>query len=216
MKHSLAILLLALSSNFDNLVVGFFYGARKISLPVLINLMIAFIVGAGSFLAMGAGRLICRVTCTSFGNYLGSAVLFGVGAWFIVREYRRVKVSKVCSTGPSGRKIDAPKNLWHTLNEILETPDRADLDRSGNIDLKEGALLGLALTLNNLAACLGAGISGLEPFLTTGAIAFLSLLMMMLGMRFGHFFANGWLGKQAGLIAGLLLIVISIFEFFVN
>ncbi len=207
MDHFLTIFLLALAANLDNLIVGIYYGTKKTNLSIGTNFLIALVVGTGSLLAMLFGRLIARVTSPHLANYLGSFLLIFAGIWIVIQERRRI-----------GRfdALNGSQNLFYNLNVILKTPAYADLDGSGHIDCKEGGLLGIALTLNNLAACLGAGVSGLEPFLAAGLIAFLSLLLLSLGIKFGHFCASRGLKKYAGEIAGLLLAITGLYELFVS
>ncbi len=49
------------------------------------------------------------------------------------------------------------------LGQLISDPGRADRDYSGCIEAGEAAVLGLALTLNNLANGFAAGMLGLSP-----------------------------------------------------
>jgi putative Mn2+ efflux pump MntP len=50
--HVLAVLVLATSSNFDNVGVGIAYGIRGTCIPFASNLIIAVISGTGTLLSM--------------------------------------------------------------------------------------------------------------------------------------------------------------------
>lgn len=65
-------------------------------------------------------------------------------------------------------------------------------------------LLGLALTLNNLAGGIGGGMAGLNPGLTAAITLVTSLAFFVGGMRIGHNYFAKWIGERAsclGLIA---------------
>ena len=96
---------------------------------------------------------------------------------------------------------------------ILNHPILADRDFSGHIDLREATALAFGLTLNNIPNGIGAGLLGLNAVLTTSAVFLLSILTILAGISGGHL-GYRRLGKSAGLVSGLLLIAIGVYEFF--
>ncbi|MBV9851418.1 MAG: hypothetical protein JO250_17250, partial [Armatimonadetes bacterium] len=68
--------------------------------------------------------------------------------------------------GPAARRV--PPGRWgrrgggdgggNAPRRTLGDPREADLDRSRDIDMREGTLLGLALSLNNVGGGLSAGL----------------------------------------------------------
>jgi putative sporulation protein YtaF len=98
------------------------------------------------------------------------------------------------------------------LGTILDDPFKADYDYSGSIELKEAMVLALALTLNNLSCGFAAGLMGLNIFLMVGTSFIVSLLFFYTGIKVGLLFIAPWLGDKGDLAAGIILILLGIYE----
>ena len=185
--HLLITLLLALSSNLDNLVVSISYGTRKINIPFASNLLIAVITGSATLAAMLAGKFISGLIHPWYANYIGAMLIVFSGIRIFINETLRT-----C-------EYDAPIKY---------------IDSRGTISLKDGFLLGLALTVNNLANGIGAGMTGLSHILTPLFVAAFSLISIWLGLKIGYNCFSRLPVILAGPASGLLLILIGLFEMF--
>lgn len=214
MKDFFAVLLLALSANLDSLVIGMYYGVKNTRILLSTNLLIAFIVGTGSLLSLLFGKLVAQFVSPSIAHCGGDGLIIAAGLWIIRQEAKKRRRVEVVSgfEESSPQDLSAFKGFFHTLGTILETPAYADQDNSGDINYKEGVLLGFALALNNLIICLGLGVSGLEPFLVAGLNAFLSLLLLSLGIKLGCLWFSEGLKRYAGEITGFLLVLTGLYE----
>ena len=85
----LAIALLAISSNLDNVGVGTSYGARRINIAFNANLLIAFVTTTGTFLSMVTGNEIRNFVDPNIANALGALMIGGTGVWIFLREISR-------------------------------------------------------------------------------------------------------------------------------
>ncbi len=210
--HFLAILLLAISCNLDNVGVGLAYGARGIGIPMASNLLIALITAAGTGLCIVFGQQIFQVLPAEVGIMLGAVLLIGMGVWIIRQEF----VAGGHRAPEALRSVPAKgmtqKSWLRRLILILQNPVLADRDSSGHIDLKESLLLSMALMLNNIPNGVGAGLLGLSTLFTTIMVGFLSVLTFWLGIALGRTMGVLWLGRHAGTISGLMLIVIGLAE----
>ncbi len=95
---------------------------------------------------------------------------------------------------------------------ILGQPCLADQDFSGHIDLREGAVLGLALMLNNLPNGVAAGMLQLPVAPTILVVVLLSIITFWVGIGLGQNLAVRWLGKRAWVVSGLILIGLGSLE----
>jgi len=207
----LVIIILALSSNLDNIGVASSYGIRKISIPFSSNLLIAFITGTGTLASMLAGRSVYKFLDPQTAGTAGAAIIIAVGVWVLFKEMVMRK-PKVAPLNHDSRQSISHLPVHRKINAILDNPFMADMDFSGHISLKEGMLLGIALTFNNLANGIGAGMMGLSVTLTTALVVVFSILTIWVGLEFGNHYGVRWLGKSAGPAAGLLLILVGIYE----
>ncbi len=205
----LSTVLLAVSSNLDNLGVGISYGMRKVRIPWQSNLIIAVITSAGTWLSMTFGSLVSYAMDPAMAGTVGAFIIMGAGVWVIFLDRYQGKKERERS-GPVS-VYDVPPFIARIFS-FLKEPLRADLDASGTISLYEGTLLGLALTINNVSSGIGAGMTGANPVATTVFVLLLSLLMLSGGVILGSSYAARWLGDKAGIVGGILLIMIGIFE----
>jgi putative sporulation protein YtaF len=209
----LSILLLAVSSNLDNVGVGTAYGVRKIRIPFSSNILIALITSTGTWLSMLMGKSIGMMLNTQLAGYLGASIIIAVGLWIFLSETGIVREKRSYDLSEANDRPDiSGKHIFKKIYIILDNPFAADSDFSGHISLKEGVLLGFALTLNNLANGVGAGMMGLDIELATIFVGIFSIITIWVGLAAGCK-GSFLLGKLAGPVSGLLLILIGVIEF---
>ncbi len=210
--ESSLILLMAISCNLDNVGIGIAYGARGISIPLGSNLLIAAITTLGTFLSTAFGRSLFLFLKPETANHLGSAILIGAGVWVAVYD-SVASASQVLHASENAAVMSAaPRSFFRRVLAILNNPCSADTDHSSHIDLKEGSVLGLALTLNNIANGVGAGLIGLNIVWLAVSVFLFSIATIVAGLMIGGRYGNRVFGRYSGLAAGLLLICIGIFE----
>ncbi|MFC5604260.1 manganese efflux pump MntP family protein [Sporosarcina koreensis] len=103
--------------------------------------------------------------------------------------------------------------LWVVIKS--SSPSQGCTNKMDSIHWKESIVLGFILALNCLSIGFGAGITGVEPYLTSVAIGIFSFISIMLGVRLGEHIGTSWLGQQAERIGGILLMAIGLFEVFI-
>lgn len=190
--------MIGIASNLDNAGVGVAYGVRKIRIPAFSNLTIAF-MGFLATLASGFfGNWISLGMTPFMGNVIGMTVLVTIGIRVICQPFHEKKVRQQFDSSP--------------LIHVLRNPEEADLDGSKTISFVESIVLGIALSINNLAGGFDAGITHLNIWITSlisGMFSYLSVgLCAYLGLRFG---AEKF-GKQAPIVAGVLLILVGLHQ----
>lgn len=187
----LASLLFAISANMDNFTVGLVYGIKKIRIGVFSNLIIALITGMGTLLSMSLGLFICRFVSVKVSNILGSAILIILGLYFILDYYRD-----------------------YNSNSVLKNPEKADENKSGDIDIKEAFALAMALSMNNMALGIGASITGLNVLVTTVFTTFFSIVFIITGFNIGKSCFPNLLCKYSPLASAIIIIILGLHEMF--
>jgi putative sporulation protein YtaF len=99
-----------------------------------------------------------------------------------------------------------------SLRQILSDLTRADQNRSRDIDAREATLLAVAVSLNNLGGGVGAGLAHLSTLWMALSSAVVSFLVVWLGAWTGGRLGGARLGKQAQTIAGLLLVLVGLWQ----
>lgn len=190
------ILVFVLGANFDNIAVGTAYGFKGINLSFKMNLLIAFITSIGTLLSMSIGLVIYNLLPYNFTNIFGGVLIVILGLYFLKDFFKET----------------LNKNTEGELTEILNTPEKADIDHSGDIDFKEALTLGTALTLNNFGMGIGASIAGMNIFLTSLLTFIFSVISFRIGCTIGSKFNDSFIHNYGNLISSLILISLGIIE----
>ncbi len=211
--HLGAILLLAFSSNLDNVGVGVSYGIRKINIPFTSNLLIAVVTSIGTLLSVLLGQSIYLFISAEMTGLLGGGIIIAAGLWVLFQEKFMHRGQEPQEETPLVVETGSPGFSFRQIVSILDNPIIADKDFSGHIDLREAVALSLGLTINNIPNGVGAGMVGCGAILMTGAVFLFSILTIWIGIS-GGLAGYKWLGRFTGMIAGLILIGIGLYEIF--
>jgi putative sporulation protein YtaF len=206
--HLLSSLLFGISANIDNFTVGIAYGIKKIKIGIFSNLLIAIISAVGTFLSMSTGTIIVQLISSKLANILGSVILILIGIWFVIDFFTKLYSKNI------NEQYNVENNLYN-YKELLDTPEIADINNSGNIDVKESISLALALTINNIGVGIGASITGLNILLTTGITFIFSIIAILLGCLIGRSYLSKLFGEYAPLVSGIMIIILGAYELFI-
>jgi len=107
---------------------------------------------------MGVGKILFGFVPIIVSNIIGGALLILIGLYALWKTILEGK-QKNTDNERSGCSM---KNYI----DILDAPEKADLDKSGTIDARESISLALALSINNMGLGIGASITGMNVFIT--------------------------------------------------
>ena len=199
----LSILLFVIAASLDILVVSLAYGLKDIKINFSSTLVIASISALGTFISMILGKFLVDLIPVKLGDIIGGLVLLALGFYSIYSYFKEKKIL----TSHNSENNSSP-------TFILENPEVADKDKSGNIDFKESLALSLALALNNFGLGIGASISGLNIAFTTISTFIISLIFISLGFYLSKTIKSKNISKNSKLIAGIIIIILSLFIIF--
>ena len=199
----LSILLFVIAASLDILVVSLAYGLKDIKINFSSTLVIASISALGTFISMILGKFLVDLIPIKLGDIIGGLVLLLLGFYSIYSYFKEKKIL----TSHNSENNSSP-------TFILENPEVADKDKSGNIDFKESLALSLALALNNFGLGIGASISGLNIAFTTISTFIISLIFISLGFYLSKTIKSKNISKNSNLISGIIIIILSLFIIF--
>ena len=199
----LSILLFVVAASLDILVVSLAYGLKDIKINFSSTLVIASISALGTFISMILGKFLVDLIPVKLGDIIGGLVLLALGFYSIYSYFKEKKIL----TSHNSENNSSP-------TFILENPEVADKDKSGNIDFKESLALSLALALNNFGLGIGASISGLNIAFTTISTFIISLIFISLGFYLSKTIKSKNISKNSNLIAGIIIVILSLFIIF--
>ncbi len=207
----LPILLLAISSNGDNVAVGVAYGIGRINVPLTSNFLIAVVTGVCTLIFMYAGQGIGSMMSPRLAGSIGGVIIAAIGGWVIVQS-----IYSGCGRDNPWPGKTSPRNrqpgVFTRLLSVLDNPAGADSDFSRRIEPKESWVLAIALCLNNSVNGVAAGMVGMNPVLLTVAVMLFSMLMLSAGLAAGSQLSKKWVSGFSGVLSGVMLMLLGLYE----
>ena len=188
--------LIGIASNLDNAGVGIAYGIRKIRISWFNNFIIAFL-GFIYFISWIFGNWIALFISEFTANLIGAIVLGIIGVFILCQPFL-------------GQRNTVGSKDGNVLMGILRDPEKADFDGSKTISFSEAIVLGIALSINNIAGGFDAGVTNLNLWLTATISGVFSFICISGFAYVGKRYLAEYLGKWATVTAGVLLILIGI------
>ncbi|UPM53957.1 sporulation membrane protein YtaF [Gottfriedia acidiceleris] len=203
----ITVLFLAFSSSIDNFGVGITYGIRGIKVGLVANLIISIIAFIFSEAGIVSGQYISKVFPGTLSNVIGAFFLLVIGLRIVLLTFPRKDKQNIINNDD--------ESVSNIVTNYLSSPEKADVDHSGDISSFEAIILGTAVSMNALTNGLGVGLIGLSPFAISIAASIFSFLAIWLGVLLGKKVANvkigGWsLGQFSSIISGIILVLIAI------
>ena len=205
--HLLGSLWLGISTNVDNLGVGVAYGVKRIRIGMMSNLLVAFFNAMGTLLSMTAGETISKLLPATISGYIGNSIIILVGIWGLINTFGFW--GSDTEKTPTGE----PQEIIQ-LEYIAQHPESLDPNRSGHVKMRECLPLAYALSISNLATGVGAGLAGYN----VGFLVLIMFIFSMLGISVGYFIGRkcslALPGRWPGILSGVLLIALGVYEMF--
>ncbi|TCS83562.1 sporulation membrane protein YtaF [Tepidibacillus fermentans] len=210
-----SLLILSLAVSLDSFSVGVTYGLRKVIIPIYSIMIISIASATMILLSMQLGIWIQYFLSPHVAKFTGATILIFIGLWAIIQVFRQKNEDDDHEISYDIQKIlTIELKKLGLMIQILKTPMKADIDRSGSISSIEAIFLGLALSLDAFGAGLGASLIGFKPLITAITIAGMSGLFILIGIKIGFWFSEiRWL-KKFTLIPGIILILMGFYRFF--
>lgn len=201
----IVILAFALSSSIDNLGVGISYGIKGIQIGIWANLIITVICFLFSEVGILFGKWLSLVIPGVFPVFFGAFLLIIIGIRIILLA------------APNKNKVYLEKEDLKDITSVKTNPkdsERSEIDKSGEIGLKEACILGIALSANSVTNGISAGLFGLSPLVISLTAAVGSFLMVWIGVLLGCKVAeikigSFTLGQFGTIISGIILLLIA-------
>lgn len=201
-------LFIALALSLDAFVACFSYGACKIKIPLASVLVIDAICS----LSIGASFLIGTLLKGFIPGQVTSAVcfilLFFLGMTKLLDGITKSLIQKY---GAISSNIKFSFCNFRFVLSLYANPECADTDHSKTISPKEAVSLAIALSLDGLAAGLGAALGNVNGFAVFLCSFFTESLAVFCGAALGNR-AAGRLSFNISWLGGLMLILLAFFK----
>jgi putative sporulation protein YtaF len=203
-------LMFGLAVSADGFMVGIAYGIKRIKIPFLSLILIACASSLAVTFSMICGKGLAAVLSPSWTSILGTAMLIIIGLYFLLQTVKE-RINKIEAPGDSAI-FTINLEFLGIIVQILKKPSSADMDSSGEINLKEAFFLGLALAMDALGAGIGAAMTGLNILFTAISVGMLKFILVNSGMYLGEAVKSKYIEGISSLLPGIILITIGIIE----
>lgn len=200
----LAAIIIAFTSNLDNLGFGLAYGMRSQCIPLVPNLIVASLTMLATGFSIYLGSEIKQTMPITIVNICGGIVIAGIGVFTIFGAKLTVHFP---AAFPRKKASNHPSKVSRRKSQ------RLPYLKSGygkGISLRQSVVIGMALSCNNVVTGVAGGAAGIPLGATTILAGILSLICVGSGSRLGSVAGARIFGNVAPLAAGLLLIAIGI------
>ena len=199
---------MVLELSLDTFTAGVALGTQKIMVPFRSVLAISLTCSASLWLAISLGGWIGNWISPRTGAVIGCVILVMMGS---VRLFDGVikELLRRCCENKEGM-VFYRKNLKIFLQVCVDST-QADFNRSQSLSVPEAISLAAALSVDGLAAGVGAGILDVSHWLIFLIAMLINLFAVHLGCRTGIRFSRKH-EQDISWVAGALLIVLGLIK----
>jgi len=198
---------LAPAISIDALVASFAYGSQKMKISIGATLIIGLISGGLLGITLFLGERMGGLMPDWLAGLISFTILFGLGTLRIFDSWLKNYIRK----RGSGGEIKFSAFRLTFILQIYADPETADTDGSRTLSPGEALSLGIALSLDGIAAGLGAGLLGAPPLLSAGLTSLLTIIAIVAGGKLGGRLASV-LTRDISWVSGGLLILLAVLQ----
>ena len=211
-------ILMAVALSLDGFGVGLAYGLRRICIPVGSLIVIALCTVFAMGISMLFGSWVTLWLRFIPARLVGAAILFTLGVFQLARAIWNRKREIFPPAVPAIAVVVQEPVLEPVFRfqlsflglviQVLKTPEIADVDGSGGIDLRESFLLGIALAMDAFACGIGAAMAGMT-LSVIAIVALTQIIILCLGQQLAGKIPENWMAK-ADYLPGAVLILVGL------
>lgn len=203
--HVISIILFAIASSSDNFVIGLSYGAKRIKINLISNLIVSTISGVGTFIAMIFGGVFHNFIPVYASKAIGSITIILFGLYMLIVAFKN----------KHQENIEEEKNNDKYYTKVFKNPEIVDKNHSKVIEYKEAIVLGFILCLNNIGLGIAASIVGINIYAASLASLAFSIVFIPLGCYVGEKIIYTQLSRNSETIAAIIIILLGVYEIFI-
>lgn len=201
-------LLIAIAICVDSFALGITYGIKQIKIPkiaiLIINMVTIFALGISIY----SGHIIRQFISQEAATMISCLVLVGLGSFFIIESYL-----KYLSKNKSDNKLI--KFYIPRLGIIIDIAldvTKADMDISGDINIKEALYLGIVLAIDALGAGFGFSMGGSNYIFFLLMVFIINIFSIFYGIFLGRKVESYRNSLRTSLLPGSILIFIGVLK----
>lgn len=190
----------------DSLAIGMSYGIKEIKIPKISLLIIDFVCTFFLFISMFLGDIVKSILPGNMPSIISFLILFSLGLYFILECFIKNLIKKQNGTD---KKLEIKLSNIKIIIDVVVDCTKADMNNSGDIDIKEAMYLGTALSLDALGIGFGAAMGNIG-YIQVLIFAFIfNIFAIVLGLYIGKKLVSK-IEIDFSWISGVILIFIAL------
>lgn len=183
------VILFAVSSNIDSLILGISLGMRGINLDITSNTIISSVTFIFTVVSMYLGRFLSDFLPEHTAVLAGNITLIMIGIYYIQKYFLKKR------------------------EEFLYLDDKSEFAEKRILSMKQSFILALMLSINNFGLGIGASISGLSLYLGAAFSLAVGFLFLNSANLLGKNLVSKIFGEYGELISGIFIVILGIYQF---
>lgn len=195
----------------DSFALGITYGMKKIKISKTAIFIITLVTTLVLGISVLFGHIIKQFFSPFTASLLSSIVLIGLGCFFMLEGYIKHLTAVKENEGDNNLlKVKIPK-LGIIIDIALDVT-KADMDVSGDIDIKEALYLGIMLSIDSLGAGFGYAMGDMNILSLLVFVFLFNIVCISYGLYIGSRTGDIKTNLKTSLLPGLILIVIGMLK----
>nr|WP_281418892.1 sporulation membrane protein YtaF [Vallitalea pronyensis] len=201
-------LLIAIAICIDSFALGITYGIKQIKISktaiLILNLVTISILGISIY----SGQLVRQFISENTSSLISCIILVSLGSFFMIEGYIKYKIEKKEDNRLA--KFYIPK-LGIIIDIALDST-KADMDVSGDINIKEALYLGLILSIDALGAGFGLSLDGINYLYFLPLVFSFNIISILYGHYLGTKIESYNTSLKTSLLPGGILVFVGLLK----
>lgn len=208
----LEIILIAAAICIDSFALGITYGIRKIKVPKVAILMITLVTTGVLGVSVLSGHIISQLISKFAASLISSIVLIGLGLFFMLEGYIKHLVAARSAKESEGKLINFRVPKLGIIIDIALDVTKADLDVSGDINIKEALYIGSILSVDSLGVGFGYAMGDMNALYFLAAVFIINVITLICGLKLGGKIEDYKSNLKTSLLPGFILLAVGILK----
>lgn len=206
-------LLIAVAICIDSFAIGVTYGIKNIKIPKLSILVINLVTICSLGISILFGYWIKQFISEDVASIISFILLLSLGCFLMIEGYIRYLSRKKVLENTNDNNIAKIKlSKLGIIIDIGIDVTKADIDVSGDIDLKEAIYLGSILSIDSLCVGFGSAVGGINYLAFLGFVFFINMFSILYGLYLGNKVTSYKQDLKTSLLPGGILVFVSILK----
>lgn len=189
----------------DSLAIGIAYGMKKIKIPIKSLFMINIICTGVLSISMFLGNALKNILPGRLPTIISFLILLFIGIYFLLEGVVNYFVHS------NKNKFEIKFSNIKIIIDVVVDCTKADINKSGDIDLMESFYLGMALSLDSLGIGFGTAMGSINHIQVLVLSFIFNIAIIFIGLKIGEKLISKS-KMDFSWISGLILIFLALYK----